>query len=459
MNNKVLPKVLHVLANSAPDLNGYAIRSHDLLVAQKKENIANVVAITSPFYPHNTNLQKDATIDGIAYYRCTIPQTKNSPLTKQPTPPKNSIIRFIYYRMKKIGRFFIRCIRPFNRKLSSLNKYFNQRKLMKKFEHHIINLAKSEEADIIHGHTPFRVGLPALRAARKIGLPYVHEMRGLWEDSAVAEGRWKQGSLRYKIFRSYENSILKKSDWVCTISHELSKDVITRNPKLRNRVTIVPNAVGTRFEKMAHKNEDINDEIRRIKEDLETCEGEVVVGYVGSIRKLEGVDETAKAIFYAKEQGVKFKFLVCSSKKNQDVLQKLCDELGISSQCLITGPVEHNIVHQIYSLIDIFVVSRPPFRVTKIVPPIKPLEAMIMGVPTICSDLPVLAEIITHQQNGFLFKAGDSKQLGKILIGESLDKKRLKDIGLEGKEFVASNRCWSTTVHTYSDVYAKILEA
>lgn len=83
---------------------------------------------------------------------------------------------------------------------------------MKKFERQIIKLAKLEEADIIHGHTPFRVGLPALRAARKVGVPYVHEMRGLWEDSAVAEGRWKQSSLRYKIFRSYENNILKKAD-------------------------------------------------------------------------------------------------------------------------------------------------------------------------------------------------------------------------------------------------------
>ncbi len=155
---------------------------------------------------------------------------------------------------------------------------------------------------------------------------------------------------------------------------------------------------------------------------------------------------------------MKFKFLVCSSKKNQDELQQLCDDLGISSQCLITGPVNHDIVHQIYSLIDIFVVSRPPFRVTKIVPPIKPLEAMIMGVPTICSDLPVLAEIITHQENGFLFKAGEPEHLGKILIEESADTKRLHYIGLKGKEFVVSNRCWSATVHAYSDVYRKILE-
>lgn len=458
MSKKILPKVLHVLANSAPDLNGYAIRSHDLLVAQKKQDIANVVAITSPFYPHNPNLQKDATIDGIAYHRCAFPQTGSVSPTKRATPPKNSVVRFIYYRIKKIGRFFIRCMRKAKRKLSLVNNYFNQRKLMKKFERQIIKLAKSEEADIIHGHTPFRVGLPALRAARKVGVPYVHEMRGLWEDSAVAEGRWKQSSLRYKIFRSYENNILKKADWVCAISNELSKDVIARNPKLRNRVTIVPNAVGTGFEKMAQKNENFSDEIKRIKDNLDSCEGDVVVGYVGSIRKLEGVDETAKAISYAKQQGIKFKFLVCSSKKNQDDLRKLCDDLGISAQCLITGPVDHTIVHQIYSLIDIFVVSRPSFRVTRIVPPIKPLEAMIMGVPTICSDLPVLGEIITHQENGFLFKAGEPEQLGKLLIEESANTKRLHDIGLKGKEFVVSNRCWSATVHAYSDVYAKILE-
>lgn len=458
MNNKNLPKVLHVLANSSPDLNGYAIRSHDLLIAQKRENIANVVAITSPFYPNNPNLQNNASIDDIVYHRSVLKNNSHSPSVKQSTPPKNGLARFVYYRVKKTSRFIIRCMRPLTRKLSLFSKFFYQRKMMKMFERDIIKLAEAEKADIIHGHTPFRVGLPALRAAKKIGIPYVHEMRGLWEDSAVAEGRWKENSLRYRIFRFYENRILKNAHWVCTISYELSKDVVERNSKLKGRITVVPNAVGAQFEGKAGKRDTLRDEIIQMKEKLEACEGEMVIGYVGSIRKLEGVDETAYAIKYAKELGVKFKFLVCSSKKNQDDLRLLCEKLGISSQCLITGPVDHDIVHQVYSLIDIFVVSRPPFRVTKIVPPIKPLEAMIMGIPTICSDLPVLAESITHQQNGFLFTAGEPMHLGKILIEESSNKNKLVEIGLKGKEFVLSHRCWSSTVNAYRDVYGQILE-
>ena len=35
----------------------------------------------------------------------------------------------------------------------------------------IIEVAKQENATLIHAHTPYRVGLPALRAARKLGLP------------------------------------------------------------------------------------------------------------------------------------------------------------------------------------------------------------------------------------------------------------------------------------------------
>ena len=329
---------------------------------------------------------------------------------------------------------------------------------MKLFEKDIIKLAKSENADIIHGHTPFRVGLPALRAAKKIGIPYVHEMRGLWEDSAVAEGRWKESSLRYKVFRSYENKILKKANWVCTISDELSKDVVNRHSKLKNRVTVIPNAVGIQFEELVHDIDELDDDVKKIQNEINNLEGNIVIGYIGSIRTLEGVDDTVKAIHFAKQNGVKFKLLICSNKKNQDHLIELCKTLEISKQSLITGPIAHHLVHQVYSLIDIFVVSRPPFRVTKIVPPIKPLEAMMMGIPTMCSDLPVLTETIKHQENGFLFKAGDPEQLATLLIEESSNPENLSKIGLRGRDFVKSNRCWSTTVNAYDHVYAKMLE-
>ena len=66
-------KVLHVLANSSPDLNGYAIRSHDMLVAQKASGLVEPIAITSPYYPDRKSMSEDFVHQGIQYIRCKHP--------------------------------------------------------------------------------------------------------------------------------------------------------------------------------------------------------------------------------------------------------------------------------------------------------------------------------------------------------------------------------------------------
>ena len=53
-------KVLHVLANSPPDVNGYAIRTQKILSNQTNE----LVGLTSPWYPNRESMIDDYEIDG-----------------------------------------------------------------------------------------------------------------------------------------------------------------------------------------------------------------------------------------------------------------------------------------------------------------------------------------------------------------------------------------------------------
>ena len=66
-------RVLHVLANSHPDTNGYAIRSH--MIAKHQNNLEGIEvhAITSPFYPNRESMQKKIVHDNIEYVRCKHP--------------------------------------------------------------------------------------------------------------------------------------------------------------------------------------------------------------------------------------------------------------------------------------------------------------------------------------------------------------------------------------------------
>ena len=101
--------------------------------------------------------------------------------------------------------------------------------------------------------------------------------------------------------------------------------------KLRvNSPTMIPNAVGRNmashpldFEQPPP--ESVNELINRLRLKKST----IVVGYIGSLRALEGVDYTAKAVANCASDGLDIRFLVCSSKKNQTQLRDLCSHLQI----------------------------------------------------------------------------------------------------------------------------------
>ena len=97
--------------------------------------------------------------------------------------------------------------------------WLEERVIFKHFTSRIIEVAEEENAEVIHAHVPYRVGIPALRAARKLDIPLIYEMRGMWEESAVASGRWKSGGLAYRRFRRMETKVLRAADSVISVSY------------------------------------------------------------------------------------------------------------------------------------------------------------------------------------------------------------------------------------------------
>jgi glycosyltransferase involved in cell wall biosynthesis len=98
----------------------------------------------------------------------------------------------------------------------------------------------------------------------------------------------------------------------------------------------------------------------------------------------------------------------------------------------------------------VFVVSRRAARVTELVTPLKPLEAMAMGQALVVSDLPALAEIVEHEKTGLSYRAGDPADLAAQcarLIDQPDLRRRVAQAALQ---WVRENRTWS---HTLRELY------
>lgn len=532
-------KVLHVLANSRPDLNGYAVRTHDLLAAQLGTGLILPIGLTSPFYPERETMAESCEVDGIQYLRCAHPHHDASSTgigawwlrrrasirirsTSKPPqqetdattiaidstdvsdtesiPPSTEeemketeiasepivlgVLRILFHQVRKIirriwrtsvrtsrrvrrvvkksirsvWRASVRTSRKVRRFLRPGPMWIEERILMRKMEDRVKEIARDTGAQIIHAHTPYRVGRPALRASRKLGLPFIYEMRGMWEETAVASGRWKVGGLAHRRFRKLETKTLLAADYVVCISETLRDEAISRGVDA-DRITVVSNAVDpeTMFPVDDSPSQDELDHHAETVAALNVGENTTVVGYIGSLRDIEGVDDTATAVAHLVERGLDVRLLVVTGTANQQQLRDHCANLGLGDKAMVTGPVPRHRVHAYYSLIDIFVVSRPDTRVTRLVTPLKPFEAMLLGKPTVCSDLPALAEIIVHEQRGLLYPAGDTVALADAI------QRLLEDDGLASRlsrtacAWVEKERVWPTVVKRSLEVYRTIL--
>jgi len=439
-------RVLHVLANSPPDVNGYAVRTHGLMKAYSELPNIDVVGLTSPWYPEKDSMAEPIEIDEIVYHRCLHParmeSIKGSGLKWTASRGKNRIAGSEGFASKPIWK---RAASLTFKPLRPGWAWIEERILFKHFTKKIIEVAKLEKSDIIHAHVPYRVGIPAMRAARELGLPFVYEMRGMWEESAVASGRWKAGGLAHRRFRRLETKVLKSADSVICISETLRKEALSRGVA-SEKITVVPNAVDPKSG---------GEDSELLKEMKEKLEGKLVVGYIGSLRELEGVDLTAEAVSILKSQGVDVEFFVLSSESGQTELREYCQSLGIADQSHIVGPVPHEQVAPFYELIDVFVVSRPDTRVTRLVTPLKPFEAMRSGRAVVMSDLPALAEIIEDGVTGRLYSRDDVNDLSSTIKQLLQDEVERNNLGKNARDWIIENRIWTQVVKNVPEFYQR----
>jgi glycosyltransferase involved in cell wall biosynthesis len=99
------------------------------------------------------------------------------------------------------------------------------------------------------------------------------------------------------------------------------------------------------------------------------------------------------------------------------------------------------------------VFPRVPIRLTELVTPLKPLEAMAQRKIVVASDVGGHRELIEDRVTGYLFRAGDVAALSdKVIeaIGRRAEWARLAD---NGRRYVETQRSWRTVVDRYAPVY------
>jgi len=303
--------------------------------------------------------------------------------------------------------------------------------------------------DLIHAHSPVLNALPSLWVGRRQRLPVGYEMRASWEDAAVDHGTTRAGSLRYRASRALESFALRQADEVTTICQGLHADIAGRGIS-PERITVIPNAVDVELFRIDAQPDSA---LRRSL----GLDGATVVGFAGSFYGYEGLDLLLEAACLLLPRHPQLRVLLVGGGPQESNLRAQANAARHPQQVIFTGRVPHADVQRYYGLIDILAYPRLPIRLTELVTPLKPLEAMAQGRMLVASDVGGHRELIRHGETGFLFRAGDAGSLAAAIDELLAKRQRWPEIRRQARQFVEVERTWATSVARYREVYRRAL--
>jgi len=398
-------RILHILDHSLPLHSGYTFRTAAILREQQRLGWETF---------HLTGAKQGATsapeetADGLRFFRTPV---ETAAWTRWPMLNQAAIVRGLTRRLTEV----VEQVKP----------------------------------DVLHAHSPALNGLAALRIARRFGLPLVYEVRAFWEDAAVDHGTTHQDSLRYRLTKALETHVLKGAHAVTCICEGLRGDIIGRGISAE-KVTVIPNAVNVEQFSLGGAADSV------LKSQL-GLDDAPVLGFIGSFYAYEGLALLLESLPEMLKQAPDVRVLLVGGGPQDQALKAQARTLGIADQVVFTGRVPHTEVNRYYNLIDILIYPRLSMRLTELVTPLKPLEAMAQGRLFIASDVGGHHELIRDGETGVLFRAGDAADLAAKTLELLAHSERWPALKANGRRFVEEERTWQNSVRRYAPVYETLV--
>jgi PEP-CTERM/exosortase A-associated glycosyltransferase len=313
----------------------------------------------------------------------------------------------------------------------------------------IVEVAHDWRPDVLHAHSPALCGLAAMRAGKRLGLPVVYEIRAFWEDAAVGNGTGRAGSPRYWLTRQLENRVVAGADAVVTICQGLKDDLVTRGVA-PGKITIMPNGVDLAlFGTPPAPDPALADQLG--------LGAGPVIGFLGSFYPYEGLDDLIAAMPAIVAQVPGARLLLVGGGPAAEALAAQAAASPAAHAIRFVGRVPHHAVDRFYALADVVCYPRKAMRLTDLVTPLKPLEAMAQGKLVAASNVGGHRELIRDGETGTLFAPDDPAALAAAMVALFARREEWGDRRQVARAFVEQAHDWARNAARYLPVYQGVI--
>src|SRR4029077_3131840 len=373
---------------SLPHTVGYTVRARTIVDYQRRLGLEPVV-ITSPLFRAQEPPAQIEEYEGVRYYR-----------TNHIRPPGSAKTKLSSYALRIL--------------------------MAVRYRRAVLEIARREHPDVLHAHSSYANAYAALPAARELGLPLVYEVRTLWGEAAVVEDGLRPDSWKHRLIWQLELGAMRRATMVAPISRGIRDELINKGIP-SEKLEIVPNGVdSSRF--VPGKRDQARAQSMGLADRL-------VIGFIGSIRRLEGLSTLLQAFGICRSQRQGISLVIVGDGPERSALEAQARQLGLAG-VVFTGNVPHSEVSSWYSVMDLLVYPRIKAMINERVTPLKPLEAMALGKVCVASNVGGLTELIRDGETGVIFRAEDAAHLAATVLSLMDDPDRLRRLASAGLEFV-----------------------
>ena len=229
------------------------------------------------------------------------------------------------------------------------------------------------------------------------------------------------------------NLIYKLTDAVLTHNEFSKEEFIKLTSISKNDIHIVPHGNYTQFL-------NIRKDKTQSRAKLDLPQDKTILLFFGMIKKVKGLEVLLKSMRKIIDKKPDVVLLIAGKpwENNFSIYQKIIDENNLSENVILhTKFIDYDDVEHYYCSSDLVVLPYKKIYQSGVL-----MMTLSYERPALVSDLPPLIEVITDNENGFLFASENEEDLTDKIIKIISDKENLEKVRLKGIETVNTKYGW-----------------
>lgn len=277
-----------------------------------------------------------------------------------------------------------------------------------------------------------------VRLANKKGIPVILEVN----DSALVER--VRHLFFVRIARKFESWIFRHADGLVFISSEFKK-IASSQYALKNEMCVSPNAADPeQFSRDRYDREQVR---RRLGLDKKS-----VCGYVGAFHHWHGIHTFIDKVMPVMKTHKDACMLMIGDGELLDEIKSIVDANQLHDQFVFTGRIAHDEVPEHIAAMDIAVLPDSNIYGS----PMKIFEYMAMEVPVIAPDYSPIAEVISSDETGWLFKRNDLDDCIRRYQQLLTDPDEVRRVGQNARDYILTQRQWTNNANDIISMYEHV---